>query len=385
MSSTTEEGYDESDPYIDEVEPAERRGMAGCVAVIAALAVIAGLAFVALNQGRSLLEDIVSTSGAEDYPGPGSGELLFEVKEGDSVAEIGRNLKSEDVTASVDSFLSAANAEERSEGIQVGYYELKQEMKATDALDILIDPDNLVRARVTIPEGLRVVDILDLLAKQTDFKRAGFEKVLDNPNSIGLPDYADGSPEGYLFPSTYDIGPKDKPKDILTAMVDRWRRAADDANLQAKAKELGHTPAELMIIASLIEAEGRGDDMPKISRVIYNRLDGPGDKGGTNGLLQVDAANAYGIDKSGTTALTQEELEADTPYNTRKYPGLPPTPIEAPGQPAIEAAANPVAGDWYYYVTVNLKTGETKFYEEYADFLDGVEEYRTYCETSDAC
>ena len=66
---------------------------------------------------------------------------------------------------------------------------------------------------------------------------------------------------------------------------DDWREAAEAADLEAKAAELGHTPAELMIIASLIEAEGRGDDMPKISRVIYNRLDGPGDKGGTNGTL----------------------------------------------------------------------------------------------------
>ena len=72
-------------------------------------------------------------------------------------------------------------------------------------------------------------------------------------------------------------------------MVARWRQAADEAGLEEAPQTLGKTPAELMTIASLVEAEGRGDDMPKIARVIYNRLDGPGDKAGTNGLLQIDA------------------------------------------------------------------------------------------------
>lgn len=369
----------------EEAPPRPRRGTAGCIAVLIALTVIGGIGFVALSQGREFLEDLVSSSAGEDYPGPGKKRLLFEVREGESVAEIGRNLKSRDVVASVDAFLSAANAEERSEGIQVGFYQVRRQMAAADALAVLVNPDNLVRATVTIPEGLRVTDILDLLAEQTDFSRRAYQRVLDQPGSIGLPKYAEGNPEGYLFPSTYDVGPRDKPRDILKAMVDRWRGAAEEARLVSRAEDLGHTPAELMIIASLIEAEGRGDDMPKISRVIYNRLDGPGDKGGTNGLLQIDAANAYGIGKSGTTALTAEELAVDTPYNTRKYPGLPPTPIEAPGQAAIEAAANPAEGGWYYYVTVNLRTGETKFYEDYDGFLEGRDEYLAYCETSDAC
>ena len=363
-----------------------RRGYAGCLAVLVALAVLAGLAWFAVSKGTEMLDKVLDSSSGEDYPGPGTGKVLFEVEEGDSVAQIGRNLKADGVVASVDAWLSAANADDRSQGIQVGFYQLKKEMPAEDALEILVEPDNLMLAQVTIPEGLRVTDILDQLAEQTEFERAAFKKVLAKPASIGLPDYANGNPEGYLFPSTYDVGPKDGPRQILKRMVDRWRQAADDADLEQRAAELGKTPAELMIIASLVEAEGRGDDMPKVARVIYNRLDGPGDKGGTNGLLQVDASNAYGIGKSGTTALTEEELAVDTPYNTRLYPGLPPTPIEAPGEAAIDAAANPADGPWYYYVTVNLRTGETKFYEDYEGFLQGKAEYEEYCATkSDRC
>ncbi|MBD3927199.1 endolytic transglycosylase MltG [Nocardioides cavernae] len=361
------------------------RGLKGCVAVLVALVVLLGGFYVALTQGVSWVAD--QFQGPDDYPGPGSGSVEFTVNEGDSTAQIGRNLKADGVTKSVQAFIDAAAGEPDAAGIQVGAYELQKEMKAADALEVLIDPANLIGfPTVTIPEGLRLTEIVSTLAENTDFPEQAWNKALDQPDKLGLPDYAEGNAEGYLFPATYEIKPGMKPVRILKMMVDRWREAAEAADLEAKAAELGHTPGELMIIASLIEAEGRGDDMPKISRVIYNRLDGPGDKGGTNGTLGIDASIAYGLGLSpGSTELTPEQLAEDTPYNTRINAGLPPTPIEAPGDDAIAAAANPADGDWYYYVTVDLSTGETKFYEDYDGFLEGRDEYKTYCETSDRC
>lgn len=360
------------------------RGAKGCIAVLVALAVLVGGFYFGLTRGVSWVAD--QFQGPEDFPGPGTGSVEFTVNEGDVVAEIGRNLKEEGVTASVQAFIDAAAGEPASSGIQVGDYELQKEMKAADALEVLIDPDNMISfPTVTIPEGLRLVDIVSTLAENTDIPEGAWNRALQQPDKLGLPDYAEGNAEGYLFPATYEIKPGQRPVRILKMMVDRWREAADQAGLEEKAAELGKTPGELMIIASLIEAEGRGDDMPKIARVIYNRLDGPGDKGGTNGTLGIDASNAYGLGLSGTTALTTEQLAVDTPYDTRRRAGLPPTPIEAPGDDAIEAAANPADGPWYYYVTVNLETGETKFYEDYDDFLGGRDEYRAYCETSDRC
>lgn len=379
--------YDEYDDDYEQGGRRKKRGLPGCLAVLVALALIAGLGWFALSKGGDLLDRALDSGGGDDYPGPGTGKVTFQVKEGDSVAQIGRNLKAQGVTKSVDAFINAAQADEASSGIQVGYYGLKKEMKASDALAVLVDPDNLMIASVTVPEGLRVVDTIALLAKKTDFTKKQLNKALRG--DIGLPAYANGNPEGYLFPSTYELGPEDTAQDLLRSMVDRWATTAEEAGLEQKAADLGHTPSELMIIASLVEAEGRGDDMGKIARVIYNRLDGPGDKGGTYGYLQIDASNAYGLGKSGTTALTSEELAVPSPYNTRTtggQPGLPPTPIEAPGAEAIEAAANPAEGDWYYYVTVNLATGETKFYEDYDGFLEGKREYEQYCATqSDRC
>ena len=137
-----------------------------------------------------------------------------------------------------------------------------------------------------------------------------------------------------------------------------------------------------MIVASLVEAEAaRDEDRGKVARVIYNRLEGDE----TNGLLQIDAAVNYGLQQKLGVALTTEQLRQDTPYNTYTRPGLPPTPIEAPGDAAIAAAAHPTEGDWYYYVTTNLRTGETKFASTYDEFLGYKREFQDYCETSDAC
>ncbi len=358
---------------------AKRHHAKGCLAVLVAFAVVAGGAYFAITKGVEAISDRFAA--AADFDGPGRGKVIFEVESGDSVAAMGRNLKELEVIASVEAFTDAASGESKSTGIQVGFYRLKKEMVAADALAVLIDPANLVKNTITIPEGLRVVDILGILEDKTDFTRAQYTRVLAKPGSIGLPEYADGNAEGYLFPSTYDLGPNATPKTILSAMVERWQQAADEVDLEGAAEALGYTPRELMIIASLVEAEGRGDDMGKIAQVIYNRLEGDE----TNGLLQIDATVNYAMDRQLGVGLTLDDLEVDSPYNTYQNTGLPPTPIEAPGDDALAAAANPTDGGWFYYVTVDLRTGETKFAETYDEFLRYKSEFKKYCETSDAC
>jgi UPF0755 protein len=354
----------------------ERSRIPGCLAVLVALALVVGVFYFGVTKGVALLRD--QFADPEDFAGPGKGKVTFQVEEGDSLSEMGRGLKEAGVVASVQAFIDAASAESASTGIQVGYYQLKRQMAAEDALDVLIDPANILKNTVTVPEGLRVVDIVAVLAKETDFSQAQYEKVLDQPQKLGLPSYAEGDPEGYLFPSTYDLPPDATPRSIIVAMVDRWQQAADEADLEARAEALGYTPHELMTVASLVESEaGRQEDRAKVARVIYNRL--TGDE--TNGLLQIDATVNYAADQSLGAVPTEEDLQIESPYNTYLNPGLPPGPIEAPGDAAIEAAANPVDGPWYYYVTVNLRTGETKFAETYDEFLTYKDELREYCAT----
>lgn len=354
------------------------RGLKSCLAVLVALVVVVGGAAFAGSKVVSMIKDQFASP--EDYAGPGHGKLTFEVHEGDSASAMGRNLKSQGVVASVDAFTSAAADNPNSSAIQPGFYPLKKEMKSADVVSVLVDPTNLLKNTVTIPEGLRVEDIVSTLAKDTDFSEAQFQKVLDHPDGLGLPSYAKGNAEGYLFPATYDFGPDATPESMLQDMVDRWKQAADDADLEGKSKELGYSPAELMTIASLVQAEGRGSDMPKIARVIYNRL--KGDE--TNGLLQIDATVNYAAGNQLVAVPSSDDTKIDSPYNTYQNPGLPPTPIEAPGDDALKAATNPSQGGWYYYVTVNLATGETKFASTYDEFLRYKDELRQYCATESA-
>ncbi|MFP5252681.1 MAG: endolytic transglycosylase MltG [Actinomycetes bacterium] len=360
-----------------------RRNGLGCLAVLIAVGVLVGGGYLAATTGIEALKDRFDMSPAADYDGPGKGKVMVEVREGDTAGDIARTLREKDVIASVEAFTEAAIQNPDSTGIQVGFYELRRQMPAADALEVLVDPSNLIQSAITIPEGWRVEQILERLAAETDFSRRQYARVLRRPEKIGLPDYAQGNPEGYLFPATYAVPPNATPRSILTQMVDRWRAAADAAGLEKAAERLGYTPHELMTVASLVEAEANRDkDRFKVARVIYNRLE----TDATNGLLQIDAAVNYAHDRDLGVGLTLEDLEIDSPYNTYKYPGLPPTPIEAPGDKAIEAAASPAEGPWVYYVTVNLRTGETKFTEDYDEFLRFKQEFKDYCATeSDNC
>jgi UPF0755 protein len=352
-----------------------RRGSGlGCLAVLVALAILVGGGYLAATTGIAALKDRFAP--AADYEGPGQGKVLIEVEEGDSAGDIAQTLRAEDVVASVEAFTEAAMQNPDSTGIQVGFYQLQRQMPAADALEVLVDPSNLIQSALTIPEGWRVDQIVERLAAETDFSARAYRKVLRTPDKIGLPRYAGGNPEGYLFPATYSIPPNATPRSILTQMVDRWREAADAAGLEKAARALGYTPHELMTVASLVEAEANRDkDRFKVARVIYNRLE----TDATNRLLQIDAAVNYAHDRDLGVGLTLEDLEIDSPYNTYKNPGLPPTPIEAPGDQAIEAAANPADGPWVYYVTVNLRTGETKFTDDYDEFLRFKDEFKQYC------
>ncbi|MCW2853673.1 MAG: mltG [Nocardioides sp.] len=383
----TEEGS-----FVDEVYEApagggrrrKRRGISGCLPVLVVLAVVAGLLYFGVTRGMDFLEDQFGE--AEDYPGPGSGRVTFQVVSGDSVADMGRNLKDAGVVASVDAFTAAASSNPDATSIQAGYFSLQKEMRAADVVDILVDPDNVNKGveRVTFPEGLTVDQIVETLVEKTSFKAKGIRRALGDAEALGLPDYAEGDPEGYLFPATYIVAPGSTPADFLRQMVDRWKQAAEDADLAGAAERLGYSEAELMTIASLTEAEARPKDMAKVARVIYNRLENEG-TAGTVGLLQIDATVNFALGRNLGVAITNEDKEVDSPYNTHQVKGLPPGPIEAPGDAAIQAATKPADGDWYYYVTVDLKTGETKFAESYDEFLDYKAEFIEYCTQSDAC
>jgi len=377
-----------SDPFVlaeDAPRPAgtrrRKKRFSGCLPILVFIAVAALLLAAA---GKYVVapwfEDLFAD--AEDYPGPGSGEVMFVVDPGQTIPSMGDELEEIGVVASAEAFEDAAEENGDTTGIQAGTYLLKKEMKASDVVDILVDPANLSQSTITIPEGLRAADIVDRIAENTDFPKKKVQQALDAVGDLGLPDYARGNPEGYLFPATYPLTPDDTAASLLQAMVDRWEQAAGDLDLDAAAADAseGYKPAEIMTVASLVQAEGRGRDMAKIARVIYNRIENPG-VAGQVGRLQIDATVDYALGRPLTVSLTQEERETtQSPYNTFLNVGLPPGPIGNPGEEAIDAALHPADGEWYYYVTVNLNTGKTKFAETYAEFLQYQEELRSWCD-----
>jgi UPF0755 protein len=354
-----------------------RRRVGGCLAVLVALAVLVGGGYVAVSYGLDAIRSHFQS--APDYSGDGTGHVLVEVKDGDNASDIAATLVDKGVVKSQQAFVDAARQDPDSTGIQVGFYTLHKQMSADSALKVLVDPSNLMQAAVTVPEGLTVKQIVALLAKKTDFSRKQFDKVLSDPKRIGLPSYAGGNPEGYLFPATYEVPPNATPTSILSAMVKRYEQAASDLHLADRADALGYSPHDVMTVASLVQAEARFDkDFSKVARVIYNRLH----KGMA---LQFDSTVHYAVGKDGSVGTSDADRASSSPYNTYNHTGLPPTPIAAPGEKAIKAALAPADGSWLYFVTTNPDTGVTKFATSYKEHLKNKAEFDRWCATTGKC
>jgi UPF0755 protein len=345
----------------------------GCLAVLVALAVLVGGGVLAYSYGLSALKDTLRPPA--DYHGEGTGRVIVEVKPGDAASAIGSTLVAKGVVKSRDAFTDAAKNDPKSVGIQVGYYPLRHKMSANAALKQLVDPQNRIRNTVTVPEGLRTDQVVDLLVSKTKFSKADYDKVLADSKQLGLPSYAKGNPEGYLFPATYELSPDATPRSILRAMVVRYGTAVHDLDLDKKAAALGYDAHDVMTVASIVQAEGRlSDDFPKIARVIYNRLD-------KKKPLQLDTSIVYIFKTKGKLTTTSQQRSVDSPYNTYRHAGLPPTPIAAPGEKAIKAALKPTDGPWLYFVTTNPSNGAMSFARTYKQHQRNVRKFQTYCQT----
>ncbi len=341
----------------------EKKGRGAVVA-----AVLVFLAVV-LVIGGFAVRQILFPSG-EDYNGGGSGEVIVQVKEGQTLSDIGDTLKESGVVASAQAFINATALNDQAQTIGPGYYRLSEHMSAQAALDAMLDPANFVVARVVVPEGLRLDQVVKRLSKATGIPPAKFLTALEDADKLGLPRFAKGNAEGFLFPATYEFAPGTSAREMVAAMIARYNESAEALRFTSRAKKTGYSPYKVMIIASLVQAEGHPDDFGKVSRVIYNRL--------AEGMpLQLDATVNYALKKSDIN-LSRRQLRTASPYNTYRHKGLPPTPINQPGEAAMEAALQPDDGDWLFFVAVNPDTGETKFTHSYKEFLRFKKEFEKY-------
>ncbi len=339
-----------------------RRGRGGSVlgrllAVVVVLALLGGLAVGAVLVGRAVL----GGSAPADYDGTGSGEVVVQVMPGDTAGNVADALLVKDVVKSRLAFFEVARADDRSKGLQPGFYRLRLQMSAADALDLLLDPTSRLIGRVTVPEGFSVQRTLPVLAAATELPLADFEAAVKDPAALGLPAYANGSVEGFLFPATYDIEPGTDAAGVLKLMVARYTQAARTVDLETGAKAIGRTPYDVLRTASLLEREAKlAEEFPKVARVVYNRLD--------RGMpLQFDSTVNFLLDTP-KGRLTLKDIDVDSPYNSYKNKGLPPTPISSPGERALQAALAPAEGNYVFFITI-AKDGTSLFTNDYDEFL----------------
>ena len=347
-----------------------RRNAITFVVMVASIALLLGGAFVLI---RPLFQASPEEPEVTDFPGPGSGEVQVVVNTGDTGTDIGNTLVDANVVATVGAFTEAYNNNPQAVQIQAGTYTLREEMAAVDAVQALLDPGSRADLTVTIPEGWRATQIYERVAARLEVPLEDVEAAAEEFAASELPDAAEGEIEGWLFASTYTVETDTEPAELLQQMVDLTVRHLEDREVPEDEWQ------DTLIIASILELEvNNPEHWGQVARVVDNRLAGcSGD-----GTLGMDTTYAYGLNKP-AWEITRSEWQEDHPYNTRRVAGLPPTPIGAPGEPAIDAVLNPPEGDWCYFVTVNPNTGETRFTDDIDEHRQNQELYREWLAQQD--
>lgn len=336
----------------------------------AVIALLAGVA--ALFAG--IIFALGGSEESNDYTGPGTGSVTVTVSRGDSLTSIGDALVASGVIKSTDAFLTESALNESSNSIGPGRYTLQLEMSAKDALNLMLDPQSRSDSRLVLPEGLRLDQTLQVSAEASGIALSDFEEVIDNSEQLQLPDWAESRPQGFLFPATYDLAGDETAESLINTFIKRFNESSTNIGLEQRAAQIGFSPYEVLVIASLLQAELLPEDFAKGAAVIYNRLE-------LDIPLQFDSTVSYALGIQ-ELELSAEQLDSESPYNTYLNKGLPPTPINSPGEAAIEAALSPAKGNWLYFVAVNPDTRETKFAKNYDRFLKLKREYQAYLDAN---
>lgn len=325
---------------------------------VVALSIVGGiLGGVAL--GGYLYLRSIGVYGSSD---PGR-EVSVVIPEGASAGEVGEIIADAGVISSTLGWRIYLFRSGKGADIQAGRYQVRTGLTPEDALAELLEegPAGPKTFSITFLEGWWLtemaerVDEIKGLSGDRFLRLASKAKIESSLKPDGVTTL-----EGLLFPSTYEFLPKATEKDIVTKMVEEMEKQVAGVDLSA-AEEVNLTPYDVLIIASMIEAETRVDEeRPMVARVIYNRL--------SKGIpLGIDATYLYALGER-KDVLTASDLAIESPYNLRQNAGLPPTPIGAPGIESIKAAANPVDGDWIYYVLADCE-GNHAFSVSDSDFI----------------
>ena len=316
--------------------------------IFVSLSIIAILLISHNFEGKS--RDVINYSEYEIIDNKGK-EIIFEVAKGEYGSEIAKKLEDKGIIKSSKLFYELALADNRAKRIAPGRYKLSQGITSKQALDELLEPSRLID-KLIIKEGMRLSEIITLL------EESGYSDAKVVASSIKSPEsFEFKSLEGFLYPATYSFDSSSSTEEVYAQMIRGFEGVFFD---EVKNRANTFSNSDILIIASIIQAEGTPDVFRKIASVIYNRL--------KEGMpLQMDSTILYAEKSRGEIYLSLKSLEIESGYNTYKNLGLPIAPISNPGREAIQAAINPEKGGWLYFVTV--EPNDTRFAVEYKDFL----------------
>ena len=312
------------------------------------LALVGGVAVVA---NFDWIRDQYQKLTALDYEGPGVGEVVVRIEPGEDGLIVAKKLFEAGVVKDVDSFYRVLL--ERNPIFYPGSFTLKLQMSNEAALAAVTNQANILSFQVTIPEGYRVVQIFEEVSRVTGIPIEDLWAAAEDLPAYGIPEEAP-TIEGYLFPDTYSFDLEVTAEEVISIMVERMETALTNAGV---AKQDWH---EVLTLASITQREAKQEpDFYKVARVFANRvaIDMP---------LETDPTITYSYDGTDMSEASRQE-QIDYGYNTYLVGGLPPGPISSPGELAIDATLNPLPGEWLFFVTINLATGETKFSKTLAE------------------
>jgi UPF0755 protein len=304
----------------------------------------------------------------EPYKGFPGDEQFIQIPPGSGSVAIRQRLLAAGVIRDELTFRAALWWSGAARRLQAGEYRFDRAMTPIEVIGVL-ERGAVYGHRITFPEGLTILEMAEVFAMSELGTAKDFVAAAANASLVADLDPAARDLEGYLFPDTYTLARGTPASRLVETMVGRFKAALDD-NIRRRAAEQNLSIRQVVALASLVEKEtAKAEERPIVAAVYRNRL--------ALGMpMQADPTVVYALAKAGRYDgnIRKQDLAMDSPYNTYRYPGLPPGPIASPGKAALEAAVAPADVKHLYFVSRN--DGSHVFADTLAQHNANVHEYQ---------
>jgi UPF0755 protein len=325
------------------------------------------LIFIATSLTNNLASSVEKVDTSSNINSSTIEIIQISIESGASASDISSQLASEGVISSQLAFELYLRNENLTDKLRAGDYEIPNNLEFSEITTILLKGPPLKTYTITIPEGLWISETLLSISSQTGFDYDLLKNSLLSGQVKSTNLYLNDPSElynweGLLYPNTYQIDVESNGEEILQLMVDELESVTERLMNEYDLPSWISSYNELFTVASLVEAESKlQEDRPLVSSVVKNRLN-------DNMLIQIDATVLYALQKRKSQVLLVD-LQIDSPYNTYKYLGLPPTPISGFGERSIKAVLETPENDYLYYLLTD-KNGKMSFTNDYTDFIN---------------